>query len=442
MTLSRAKNKVQNDIHILIKNPIILNEAGYRRNYGEIFEKEPILIVCPRNATEIKKLLKYAFDNNVRINIRGGGFSINEEAISSGILLVLDSQYLKSKIKLNLDNTVTVNSSTKWYVLEKELNKSSRAIPILISKIGMTVGGTLSTGGYSPGSVMLGSQMNLVEKFSLIKPDGTEIWCSKQTNREFFQYGLGTLGKIGVINTVVLRTVEHKPFTTVYKLKFSSAYELVSSLHSLSVMNCKVDIYAGYNVEDYFESLICFHFHTKEIAENQTFPFPDLKLPIHKFIVKDFIKDSFFELDWKKNFYFIWQVYAVGLDKANEFLNLIDQVLFNNEVYKRYGRFKLFISKSPYENGTFPFEPTPSNAQLTLGFGFNFSIPFEKAINVKDVEDIHNQIFPACLKLGGRPYIANSFGISDELKKDIYGEHFSNFEGLKRKVDPKMIFNL
>ena len=46
-----------------------------------------------------------------------------------------------------------------------------------------------------------------IESFKLIRPDGTEIECSRSSNPELFKLAIGGYGLFGVISTIKLRLV-------------------------------------------------------------------------------------------------------------------------------------------------------------------------------------------------------------------------------------------
>lgn len=443
MELNHLNYNIKNELSKYVNNPIFIDNTIYNKNYGALQTKFPLVVICPRNSKELKAIITFSRINKIRINVRGGGFSINHGGgLSLGILIHMNSKFMIPDFILNKNNTVEVSTSMKWQTLEQLLNEKGRSFPVLIAKIGMTIGGTLSTGGYSPGSVSIGGQVNLVEKFKLIKPDGFEIWCSKTENSKYYYNGLGTLGRIGVIERVILKTIPHKNYTAIYKVFHPSLAELVNSLKYIQEYTNEIDVYAGYNINNGFESISCFSLNNQELADNHIFPIKEecFTKSLKKYVKKDFVKDSFFKLNWNKQFYFIWQVYSIGIENAQKFVSFLESSLFKTEIYKEYGRFKLFISKGPSEHGHFPFEPI-AESDLVLGFGFNFSISFTDQHIVEELRQLFIPVLAYCLELKGRPYIANSFDITEEEKEELYGIDYTRFKEIKMSLDPEMIFN-
>ena len=68
--------------------------------------------------------------------------------------------------------------------------------------------------------------------FKLIRPDGTEIECSRSSNPELFKLAIGGYGLFGVISTIKLRLV---PRTRLKRaVKVIALDELIPALRSAS----------------------------------------------------------------------------------------------------------------------------------------------------------------------------------------------------------------
>ena len=111
------------------------------------------------------------------------------------------------------DERLEVPASWRWQRVEDEANSKGRTFPVLTDNLDTRVGGTLSVSGIGTRSVSFGRQVDWVDSLRLILPDGSIKQCSTDNHPELFAAALAGLGQIGVIDTVVLKTLPLRPWT-------------------------------------------------------------------------------------------------------------------------------------------------------------------------------------------------------------------------------------
>lgn len=145
------------------------------------------------------------------LTLRGSGHSCAGQTVTGDELLVTYAPESAIREIRDLGNGLfEVPAGASWHGLERYLNGHGRAFPVLPNYLHMSVGGTLSVGGAGSDSIRSGWQVDQVERIQLIDGTGSSRWCSRTEHPELFRFALGGLGAVGLIERVVLRTVEHE----------------------------------------------------------------------------------------------------------------------------------------------------------------------------------------------------------------------------------------
>ena len=170
------------------------------------------IIQVPNNKKEIeiqlKNVLKYAKENNLKISIAGAKHSMGGHTIyPNGILLnMLPHKEMKLDTK---NNILTIGSGALWEDALLYLDKKGKSIAIMQAFSSFSIGGSISVNGHGwqKDSPPISSS---VISFTLMKENGVIINCSRQENSELFQLVLGGYGLFGVILDIKLKVVENE----------------------------------------------------------------------------------------------------------------------------------------------------------------------------------------------------------------------------------------
>ena len=84
---------------------------------------------------------------------------------------------------------------------------AQRLTPPVIVDTFLSVGGTISTGGFGVTSYNQGLQVDNVQELDVVTGDGQLVTCSEERNSDLFNAALGGLGQYGIIVKVVMRSV-------------------------------------------------------------------------------------------------------------------------------------------------------------------------------------------------------------------------------------------
>lgn len=186
---------------------------GYTNDASQLnLTKIDTIIQVPNNKKEIevqlKNVLKYAKENNLKISIAGAKHSMGGHTIyPNGIVLnMLPYKQMELDLKTNI---LTIGSGALWADALKYLDKYGKSISIMQAFSSFSIGGSISVNGH-------GWQKDLppisssVVSFTLMKENGEIVNCSRQENQELFRLVIGGYGLFGIVLDIKIKVVENE----------------------------------------------------------------------------------------------------------------------------------------------------------------------------------------------------------------------------------------
>jgi cytokinin dehydrogenase len=151
-------------------------------DFGRVVHKKPMAVLRPGDAQDIAKLVQFANRQGLKVAMRGQGHSFfGQTQVAGGV--VVDSSSL---------NAVRIVKSGAGGTAE-------------IADTFLSVGGTISTGGFGVTTYNLGLQVDHVQELEVVTGEGQIVTCSDARNSDLFNAMLGGLGQCGIITKVVMR---------------------------------------------------------------------------------------------------------------------------------------------------------------------------------------------------------------------------------------------
>lgn len=203
------------------------------------------LIVVPKDKTEmvqqLKQVLQYAKEKNLKISIAGAQHSMGGHTIyPKGILLNM-LPYKQMEFDENND-ILTIGSGALWEDALNYLDKYGKSVAVMQAFSSFSIGGSMSVNGH-------GWQKNLppvsssVVSFTLMNDKGEIINCSRKENAELFHLVIGGYGLFGIILDVKLKVTDNVSLK--YKSVAMSSNEYLSYYKKNITDNQKVNLVFG-----------------------------------------------------------------------------------------------------------------------------------------------------------------------------------------------------
>ena len=182
----------------------------YSRDVGEVpfvdrlFETTPELVIQPKSAAALQRIVAFARAENLALFPRGAGSSGLGGVLPTVKGIVLDLSAYHEILALDrAAETITVQTGVRWSELEELLRHEELALRAYPTSFFSTVGGWIATGGYGIGSFQFGHLRDQVERIEVLFLSGELESITAADKR--FPWFFGTEGQFGIILTATLK---------------------------------------------------------------------------------------------------------------------------------------------------------------------------------------------------------------------------------------------
>lgn len=157
----------------------------------------PDVVVRPKNAEELRNILKYASLHRIPVVPRGGGTSALFGSVPKKGGILLDLTGLASVIEIDPQRRyVETETGITFFELDRVLRKKGMTLlSYPSSALAATIGGWMATSGYGIGSLKYGHFFDHLISVEVIFPDGS---IRRLEGKEEFEPLLGTEGMLAV----------------------------------------------------------------------------------------------------------------------------------------------------------------------------------------------------------------------------------------------------
>jgi FAD/FMN-containing dehydrogenase len=198
----------------------LTTEPGARQeaadDYGHIVHRLPYAVLRPGSVDDVVAMIRFARTHRLRVAMRGQGHvCFGQAQVDAGI--VIDSRTLNRIHRIGQDAAV-VGPGVTWDELLRVTVAHGLTPPVLTDFLGLSVGGTLSTGGIGGASQHFGVQVDTVRELQVVTGRGELVSCSPARNRDLFDSVLAGLGQYGIIVRATVGLVPAPVEARVYNL--------------------------------------------------------------------------------------------------------------------------------------------------------------------------------------------------------------------------------
>jgi len=442
MVITELKRRQKGKI---IKDKILLEE--YRTDFGKTIKKEPRVVVIPEDEEDVVNIFKIANQLQIPVSIRGAGHTCFGQSLSDGGILIVNIS-TANDVSLHNDR-ISVSTRTQWIKLEQNINRINLTSPVLPDFLELTVGGTLSVGGYGLRSFQHGAQVDNVDEMELILSDGEKVSCSAEKNSDLFRYSLCGLGQLGFINRVKFKPIRYNKYTIVFYILCREIDEFISTITSILSQEFihEIDHFSSYWASGNFIIEIGRSF--KDDKSNLDIKrLTKIVKKRYNFYKKSIIKDYHIYLhkirkNWVEQYgisHKLWEDYIFDIEALKKFLvhTISDQKI------QQYQNIlpALYIVACGAKTNRIPFSPTQGiKEKMTYSVGFYFMVKFGDMENLNNAKRQLKENMEYCIEIGGRPYLYGWHDLSEIQKNRIYNDDYIKMKELKKKYDRHYLLN-
>ncbi|MEI6151444.1 MAG: FAD-linked oxidase C-terminal domain-containing protein [Chitinophagia bacterium] len=214
--------------------------AKYGSDETEKLHYAPQVVVKPRTAEEISKLLILCNQHLIPVTPRGAGTGLTGGALPHLGGLVIAMERFNSILEIDERNLqVTTEPGVITEVLQNTVKEKGLFYPPdPASKGSCFIGGNISENSGGPKAVKYGVVKDYVLNLEIVLPTGEIIWTGSNVLKNATGYNLtqlivGSEGTLGIVTKIVLRLIPHPKFDLLMLAPFNSvekASEAVSAI--------------------------------------------------------------------------------------------------------------------------------------------------------------------------------------------------------------------
>lgn len=184
-------NDLQNKLKAIIKGDVLSDDKALKTysHDASIFEVKPQVVVFPKDAQDIKALIKFVIENkmdnpDLSLTARSAGTDMSGGPLNDSIIIEFSKYFDKIKVNQKL-KTATSQPGTFYRDFEKETLKDKLIFPSYpASKDICAIGGIVSNNSGGEKSLEYGKTEKYVEKIKVILSDGNEYEFKKINEEE------------------------------------------------------------------------------------------------------------------------------------------------------------------------------------------------------------------------------------------------------------------
>ena len=415
---------------------------SFARDFGRQQHRTPAAVVAVQCEADIIAALEIASRHRVPCRVRGAGHSCGGQTLSEGGIVLLNAATRREPVSVHGDGAVEMSSRCRWTWVERSARARERAIPVLGDWPRLTVGGTLSVGGYGVGSLVWGSQVNHVLRIRLVLPTGRALWCSATEHAALFRHSLAGLGALGVIERAVVRTVPRARWLSLRTYRannLAAVADLARSLQQWHGPWPDVFYYTGKRKR----VVVGISAHTIAAAR-RTPPSPAFEQlqPTSHIVVPN--RPALAQIGvaaWLAQFPHhqrVWSDFVLPARLVPAFLEYVSE-LQRGPAFSRHLRTIYVLGiRTPPQAAALPLAPVGNPpAQLAFGIGLYCMVPVRDHTGLTAVRDALRRCLVRCIELGGRPYMYGWHELDASLMQRAFGDGLECLRALRREHDPQ-----
>ncbi|MFI7667915.1 FAD-binding protein [Nocardia sp. NPDC049526] len=356
------------------------------------------------------------------VTLRGAGHSCDGQTVTDSELLVTYAPDAAVRQVRDLDDgLIEVPAGMSWYGLERYLNRSGRAAPVLPNYLHMSVGGTLSVGGAGIDSVRSGMQVDHVERIQLIDGTGISRWCSRTDHPELFRFALGGLGTVGLIERAVLRTVPICQDTHMHRADHATLAELVEHAEQIAQRD-DVDIYSASMRRGRLSSIVGRRGNgLRRCGEENCMIVSD---PIRGRI--SHLRDVAAQFSDRVR---LWTDYIVPVEQFAPMVATVETLLHRAPLNGVDPMLYILIVRRALDAPSFAFAPVRT-APVSIVVGL-YTWGDRDPDVISATRHIFRDLLERCCELGGRPYLYGVTDLDTPLAERLYGTDLDRLAQLR-----------
>ncbi|MFE7171683.1 FAD-binding protein [Streptomyces sp. NPDC057616] len=176
-------------------------------DYGHIVHRRPVAVLRPGSVRDVVAMVRFCGAHRLPVAPRGQGHATQGQAQVEGGLVVETATLADIGPMGPHSTTVTVGAGARWSEVARATLAHGLTPPVFTDYLELSVGGTLSAGGFGGMTHRHGAQVDNVTALHVVTGAGELTRCSPTRHPDLFHAVLAGLGQCAVIVGAELRLV-------------------------------------------------------------------------------------------------------------------------------------------------------------------------------------------------------------------------------------------
>ena len=229
------KNLIVKKLSNLINPENVLSHADEIKPYETdalvVYTQTPLAVVLPENTEEVSKILKYCYEENIKVVPRGAGTGLSGGALPLQDAVLLGLGKFNKILEIDFENkcVVTQPGVTNLGITHAVQHKGFYYAPDPSSQLACSIGGNVAENSGGVHSLKYGTTTNNILGVEMVMMDGTVCRIGGKTlDQEGYDImGLicGSEGLLGVITEVTVKILKKPQVVKAALIGFPSIKE-------------------------------------------------------------------------------------------------------------------------------------------------------------------------------------------------------------------------
>ncbi|MFG2790981.1 FAD-binding protein [Streptomyces sp. NPDC048419] len=176
-------------------------------DYGHIVHRRPVAVLRPGSVRDVVAMVRFCNTHRLPVAPRGQGHATNGQAQVEGGLVVETATLADIGPVGPHSTTVTVGAGARWSEVAEAALAHGLTPPVFTDYLELSVGGTLSVGGFGGMTHRHGAQVDNVTGLQVVTGAGEFTDCSPTRHPDLFHAVLAGLGQCAIVVGATLRLV-------------------------------------------------------------------------------------------------------------------------------------------------------------------------------------------------------------------------------------------
>ena len=243
-------------------------------DFGKVRRRKPAAVLRPAHTGDVASAIQFCREWGVGLSPRGFAHSAGAQ-MQSRRGLVLDMKSMSKICSLESDygesSFCEVEAGAGWDVVLKAAMEKGLTPPIVTDWLKVSVGGTISMGGFGFMSFWRGTQMDHLLELEVVTGTGEVVRCSSEQNSELFDAVRGTHGKFGIITRAKIPLEPAPEKVRLVQACYGSLSKMLDDFE-VYAQERKTDLIHAFAAEKNRESIVT------KMNSTETLPFEDASI--------------------------------------------------------------------------------------------------------------------------------------------------------------------